>query len=79
MSSVYEYVDIIEYLREKMIQLAETNGSLTHRNVVVVSQRLDRFIVQAQKQRTGITTELNLQREAESMSDKVTTLQSAWG
>ncbi|MCF8564665.1 aspartyl-phosphate phosphatase Spo0E family protein [Alicyclobacillus tolerans] len=76
---MYEYVDIIEYLREKMIHLAEANGSLTHRNVVVVSQRLDRFIVQAQKQRTGITTELNVQQEAESMSDKVTTLQLAWG
>ena len=79
MKSVYEYADIIGYLREKMIRLAEVNGSLLHRDVIAVSQQLDSFIVHAQKQRTEMTTESNLQREAESMADKVTTLQLAWG
>ena len=47
---MYEYADIIEYLREKMIQLAEANGSLLHRDVITVSQELDKYILQAQKQ-----------------------------
>ncbi|QSO49697.1 aspartyl-phosphate phosphatase Spo0E family protein [Alicyclobacillus mengziensis] len=47
---MYEYADIIEYLREKLIQLAEVNGSLLHRDVITVSQELDKYILQAQKQ-----------------------------
>ena len=40
---------IIEYLRNKMIKTAESKGSLTHPEVIEVSQQLDRFIVRLQR------------------------------
>ncbi len=40
---------IIEYLRYKMIRIADERGSLTHPDVVTVSQQLDRFIVLTQQ------------------------------
>ena len=42
-------VGISEYLRKKMIRLAEARQSLTHPEVVSVSQQLDRHILQAQR------------------------------
>ncbi len=42
-------VEISEYLREKMIRVAEARQSLTHPEVVSVSQQLDRHILQAQR------------------------------
>ncbi|WP_443111886.1 Spo0E family sporulation regulatory protein-aspartic acid phosphatase [Alicyclobacillus sp. ALC3] len=73
MKSVYEYADIIEYLREKMIQLAEVNGGLTHRDVITVSQELDKYILQAQKQ-----SESNGEND-KSVHETVTVSQLAWG
>ncbi|GLG01199.1 hypothetical protein Alches_12380 [Alicyclobacillus hesperidum subsp. aegles] len=42
-------IDIIEYLRKKMIHMVETHRDFTNPDVVRISQRLDLFIVQAQK------------------------------
>ena len=42
-------VEIPEYLRSKMISVAESVQSLTHPDVIAVSQQLDRYIVQAQR------------------------------
>lgn len=42
-------VGISDYLREKMIRVAEVRQSLTHPEVVSVSQQLDRHILQAQR------------------------------
>ncbi|KPV41983.1 aspartyl-phosphate phosphatase Spo0E family protein [Alicyclobacillus ferrooxydans] len=42
-------VEIPEYLRSKMIQVAEDVQSLTHPDVIAVSQQLDRYILQAQR------------------------------
>lgn len=39
---------IIEYLRDKMIKTADEKGSLTHPDVIEISQQLDRFIVMLQ-------------------------------
>jgi hypothetical protein len=39
----------IEYLREEMIRTAEDRGSLTHPDVIMISQELDRFIVKLQR------------------------------
>lgn len=42
-------IDIIEYLRSKMIRLAEENEqNLLHSAVIETSQKLDRFILQYQ-------------------------------
>lgn len=42
-------VEISEYLRAKMVSMAVMRESLTHPDVVSLSQRLDRYIVQAQR------------------------------
>lgn len=76
---MYQYADMIEYLRGKMVQLAEVHGSLTHRDVIAVSQRLDSFILYVQKQRTGVATEANRQLDDKCMSETVARVQLAWG
>nr|WP_274436580.1 aspartyl-phosphate phosphatase Spo0E family protein [Alicyclobacillus sp. ALC3] len=43
---------MIEYLRNQMHRVAEERGSLTHPDVIALSQRLDQFIVLAQKRST---------------------------
>ena len=48
-------VEIIEYLRKKMIHIAEFHGDFTNPEVVRISGRLDLFILQAQKQ--GMTVD----------------------
>lgn len=45
------YNQIVEYLRQKMISLVEEKGSFTHPDVVAISQRLDQYIVQIQRQK----------------------------
>ncbi len=47
---MHNYIDIVEYLRNRMIQTVETCGDLTSPDVVVLSQRLDLFILQTLKQ-----------------------------
>jgi hypothetical protein len=49
--------EIVEHLREKMMRLAEERGSLTHPDVIAVSQQLDLFFVQIQ--RRGLETMTN--------------------
>jgi len=44
-----EMYERVEYLRRKMIVLAEEKGSLVHPEVVSVSQELDVFLVQIQR------------------------------
>jgi hypothetical protein len=48
MLHVEKTTSIIEYLRGKMIGLAEINGELTHADVVRVSQKLDLYLTQEQ-------------------------------
>jgi Spo0E like sporulation regulatory protein len=50
------YRTIIEYLRAKMIRTAEKRGSLTHPDVVAISQYLDQFIVMVQRRRLTTRT-----------------------
>ncbi|CAM3734495.1 aspartyl-phosphate phosphatase Spo0E family protein [Alicyclobacillus pomorum] len=48
---------IVEFLRRKMVKMAEKKGSLTHPEVLAISQQLDRFIVKMQRrgmQPTGV-------------------------
>ncbi|QQE77440.1 aspartyl-phosphate phosphatase Spo0E family protein [Alicyclobacillus sp. SO9] len=52
-------MDIIEYLRRKMIRTAEVHGSLTHPEVVAVSEQLDLFLVQVQRNRSVTRTFVN--------------------
>lgn len=40
--------DLIEYLRGKMVARAEESGNLFDEQVVVISQRLDQYLVQVQ-------------------------------
>jgi hypothetical protein len=40
---------IVDYLRQKMMSTAEARGSLTHPDVIAISQQLDRFIVMLQR------------------------------
>lgn len=42
-------IDIVEHLRNKMIETAEQRGNLAHPDVISASQQLDLFILQAQK------------------------------
>lgn len=44
-------VDTVDELRESMIRLAEEKGSLTHPDVVKMSQRLDVLIAEIQAKR----------------------------
>ena len=44
-------IEVGEYLRAKMIAVAEQEQCLTHPQVVAVSEQLDRFIVQMHKQK----------------------------
>lgn len=46
-----ECISIVEYLRDKMVHKAEMRGELANPDVVCISQRLDLFILQSQKQR----------------------------
>ncbi|MCY0874968.1 MAG: aspartyl-phosphate phosphatase Spo0E family protein [Firmicutes bacterium] len=43
-------LDMLGYLRQQMIDLAQERGTLTHSDVVAASQRLDQLIVQYQRQ-----------------------------
>ena len=43
-----ELINIEDYLRQKMIVLAQKTGNLCHPDVVRVSQQLDNFLNQAQ-------------------------------
>ncbi|GMA60127.1 aspartyl-phosphate phosphatase Spo0E family protein [Alicyclobacillus fastidiosus] len=47
---------VIDYLRDKMILRAEATGDLLHQDVIRLSQRLDQFLVQAQKCLQGEVT-----------------------
>ncbi|NHN30169.1 aspartyl-phosphate phosphatase Spo0E family protein [Paenibacillus agricola] len=38
----------IETLRQQMIQEAETQGQLTHEKVIMISKKLDKYIVNCQ-------------------------------
>lgn len=51
--------DIVEYLRNRMICLAEEKGSLTDPDVVLVSQRLDKYMLQVQLQESVSRASLN--------------------
>lgn len=42
-------VSIVEHLRRQMIEVAEGTGMLTHPDVVMISQRLDRILLQCQR------------------------------
>ena len=46
-------IEIVEYLRNKMIETAVKRSNLTHPDVVSVSQQLDLFILQTQELRSG--------------------------
>jgi len=48
--------EMIEYLKHKMVCVAEEKGSLTHPDVVAISQRLDLFLVQVQRSRLAAYT-----------------------
>ncbi|MFD1673212.1 Spo0E family sporulation regulatory protein-aspartic acid phosphatase [Alicyclobacillus fodiniaquatilis] len=56
--------EMIEFLRSKMLQLADQHGSLTHPDVIAASQRLDYFIVSVQKAAFSATPETRLPRLA---------------
>lgn len=45
------HAEMVEHLRQKMICLVEETGSFTHPDVVAISQRLDQYIVQIQRQK----------------------------
>ncbi|MCF8567848.1 aspartyl-phosphate phosphatase Spo0E family protein [Alicyclobacillus tolerans] len=55
---------IVEYLRNKMIRMAENRGSLAHPDVIAVSQQLDNLIVHIQRRRLEVNTypKLNIMR-----------------
>lgn len=55
-------ITIIECVREEMIQTAEDRGSLTHPDVITVSQELDRLIVKLQ--RLNLTMRTNSERNS---------------
>lgn len=52
---------IVEYLRKKMILTAKEKGSLSHPDVIAVSQQLDRFITMVQ--RTSLTMRVDTHRD----------------
>lgn len=49
MTDVRNTTDLVEYLRNKMIRLAEENGNLLDERVVRTSQRLDLYLLQLQR------------------------------
>lgn len=59
LGGIRHIMDIIEYLRRKMIHTAEAKGSLTHPEVVAISHQLDRFLVQVQRHRPVVRTFVN--------------------
>ena len=56
---------LIEYLREEMIRTAEDRESLTHPDVLAISQQLDRFIVMLQ--RINLTMRTNPERNGSTI------------
>jgi len=40
---------LVEYLRRKMIRTADEKGSFSHPDVIAISQKLDMYLVQAQR------------------------------
>jgi hypothetical protein len=73
-------MNIIEYLRRKMIRTAEIQGSLTHPDVVAVSQQLDRFLVQVQRNHSVTRTFINARvSQAERRSVKIANRHTAKG
>ncbi|WP_157071152.1 aspartyl-phosphate phosphatase Spo0E family protein [Alicyclobacillus acidiphilus] len=49
MTCANKTTSLVEYLRRKMVTLAEQSGNLLDEEVIVVSQRLDRYLVQVQR------------------------------
>lgn len=47
---------IVEYLRRKMVRTAEEKCSLSHPEVIAISKKLDKYILQAQRCATSSTS-----------------------